>query len=89
MIDFDEADDKLVAVLENDDAWGTASDLSDVPEVLIERLRHYFLTYKSVPESQQGDEGPKDIEVDRVYGVDHAQKVLEASMADYDERYGD
>src|SRR6185503_13567840 len=49
MIDNGEADDKIIGVLENDYVWGKARDVRDVPAVLIERLRHYFLTYKLVP----------------------------------------
>src|SRR5437588_107560 len=49
MIDGDEADDKIVAVLENDLAYGRLRDIADAPEGLIERLRHYFLTYKQMP----------------------------------------
>ena len=49
MIDRGEADDKIIAVLEGDYVWGEARDLSDVPAVLIERLQHYFSTYKMVP----------------------------------------
>jgi inorganic pyrophosphatase len=89
MIDDNEADDKIVAVLENDNVWGHAEDLSDVPEVLVERLRHYFLTYKSVPETESQGDAPDDIEVDAVYGDEHAEAVIEASIEDYDERYGE
>src|SRR6476661_8069074 len=49
MIDAQEADDKIISVLENDYAWGNASDISDLPGILVERLQHYFLTYKLVP----------------------------------------
>ena len=89
MIDDDEADDKIIAVLENDNVWGSVTDLSDLPKVLVERLRHYFLTYKSVPEmgESNGSKG-EEIEVDLVYGRDHAKKVIEASMKDYEEEFG-
>jgi inorganic pyrophosphatase len=49
MIDHGEAVDKIIAVLENDNIWGRARGINDVPIVFIERLRHYFLTYKLVP----------------------------------------
>ena len=49
MIDRGEADDKIIAILEGDYVWGEARGLSDVPAVLIERLQHYFATYKMVP----------------------------------------
>ena len=77
-VDTGEADDKIIAVLENDNIWGHARDLSDVPEVLIERLRHYFSTYKFVP----GEESKMSIE--SVYGCAHALKVVEGAMQDYD-----
>jgi inorganic pyrophosphatase len=77
MIDRGEADDKIVAVLENDYVWGEARGLSDVPPVLIERLQHYFSTYKMVP----GERTP--IAINRVYERDHALKVVMAAMADY------
>ncbi|RIK45143.1 MAG: inorganic pyrophosphatase [Chloroflexi bacterium] len=80
--DDGEADDKIIAVLENDYVWGQAQDISDLPEVLIERLRHYFGTYKMIPGQ------PTKLTVERVYGRDHALKVVEASMMDYFEEYG-
>jgi inorganic pyrophosphatase len=80
--DDGEADDKIIAVLENDYVWGQAQDISDLPEVLIERLRHYFGTYKMVPGQ------PTKLTVERIYGRDHAFQVVEAAMKDYFEEYG-
>jgi inorganic pyrophosphatase len=82
MIDDGEADDKIISVLENDHVWGTARDIKDVPAVLVERLQHYFLTYKLVP----GQEPRARIAA--VYGRDHAVRVVEAAMADYQDEYG-
>jgi inorganic pyrophosphatase len=80
MIDRGEADDKIIAVLEGDYMWGAARDVSEVPPVLVERLRHYFSTYKLVP----GDERKKVARVGKVYGRDHALKVVTAAIEDYD-----
>lgn len=80
MIDAGEADDKIVAVIENDAFWGAASDLADVPPALVERLRHYFMTYKLRPDGQP-------VAIDEVYGVAHAHAVIEASMGDYLEKF--
>jgi inorganic pyrophosphatase len=77
MIDSGEADDKIVGVLENDNVWGKARNIGDVPAVLIERLQHYFLTYKLVPGQK-----PR-ARIDRVYGRAHAIKVIHAAVADY------
>jgi inorganic pyrophosphatase len=43
------ADDKLIAVLEADFVWGNVTDLGQLPPILVERLQHYFTTYKLVP----------------------------------------
>ena len=77
MIDGGEADDKIIAVLDNDYVWGKARGVRDVPAVLIERLEHYFLTYKLVPGRRPG------IRVAGVYGRAHARRVIRAAIADY------
>lgn len=84
MIDGDEADDKIIAVMEGDAAFGAWQDISDCPAALIERLRHYFLTYKNVP----GDE-PAKVEITHVYGRQEALAVVEDSHRDYLTRFAD
>jgi len=81
MIDHGEADDKIISVLENDYVWGHARNITDVPPVLIERLQHYFLTYKLVPGRRSR------ATIRKVYGRAHALKVVRAAIADYDERF--
>ena len=81
--DHGEADDKIIAVLENDLVWGKARDIGDLPDVLIERLRHYFATYKMIPGQEPG------LIVEGTYGRDHALAVVKAAMQDYFEEYGD
>src|SRR5690606_31591184 len=49
MIDNDEADDKIIAVFEKDLFWGKATEIDELPPTLVERLTHYFSTYKLVP----------------------------------------
>src|SRR5688572_27532122 len=80
--DRGEADDKIIAVLQGDYVWGDARDLADVPKVLIERLEHYFATYKLVP-----GEAVK-IRVSGSYGYDHAAAVVQAAIEDYRELFG-
>ena len=83
MLDNGEADDKIIAVLENDDLWTYVNDISELPVVLVDRLRHYFSTYKLVP----GNES--EVFIEETYGHEHAAKVIKASMADYEEMFGD
>lgn len=84
MLDDGEADDKIIAVLANDNIWSEVRDVSELPAVMVERLRHYFSTYKWVPEG-----GPSRIQILEVYDRDRACQVIEASMADYQERFAD
>jgi inorganic pyrophosphatase len=50
-IDGDEADDKIIAVLKDDLVYKDIRNIHDCPGNLIERLSHYFLTYKDFPDS--------------------------------------
>ncbi len=82
VVDHDEADDKIVAVLNNDNVWGHVRDITEMPTALIERLRHYFATYKLMP----GEE-PRLV-VQDVYGHGEAFAVIRAAIADYEDEYG-
>ncbi|PLW98241.1 MAG: inorganic pyrophosphatase [Marinilabiliales bacterium] len=77
MLDGNEVDDKLIAVLENDTVYGGYACIKDLPEMVVERLKHYFLTYKDLP----GQES--DVEITDVYGADEARDVIRYSMEDY------
>lgn len=83
MIDKGEADDKLVAVLDQDPVWGDVRELADLPKALVDRLRHYFMTYKLEPG------GAQPVQIDVVYGAERARTVLSAAMADYLEMFGE
>ena len=83
MIDDGEADDKIIAILKNDPMLGHIRDIKDVPEVLVERLVHYFSTYKQRPNQ------PSPAIIGEPYGAEHAQKVVSAGMADYLTHFGD
>jgi inorganic pyrophosphatase len=83
MIDGGEADDKIIAVLQGDYVWGSAEDIGDVPAVLVERLQHYFSTYKLRP----GE--PPRTKIAQTYGYAGAAKVIEAAMQDYAAHFGD
>ncbi len=80
-LDNNEADDKIIAVLDNDNFWGDIQDISELPPAFIERLRHYFLTYKLVP----GEE--VQMKIEKNLTRDEAIKVVEAAIADYKEEF--
>ena len=83
MIDGDEADDKIIAVMQGDAAYGEWRDVGDCPAALIARLRHYFLTYKAVP----GGRDPV-VEITHVYGREEAHEVIRRSRQDYLNKFG-
>jgi len=78
MADGGEADDKIIAVMKDDAAYGDFKDIADVPITLIDRLQHYFLTYKQAPGAVQ-----HKVEITSLYGKEEALKVIRASHADY------
>ena len=83
MVERGEADDKIIAVLLGDPTYGDLRDVADLPRAVVDRLRHYFLTYKTIP----GDT-PPSITVDPVYGRRGALEVLRAAREDYRAMFG-
>jgi len=83
MLDNEEADDKIVAVLDNDAMWENVTDISQLPLILVSRLRHYFSTYKMLTP----DDPP--VNVGKPYSCEHAQQVIKAAQADYADNYGE
>jgi inorganic pyrophosphatase len=83
MIDGTEADDKIIAVLESDVAYGHFKDIHDCPKGLVDRLKHYFLSYKQLP-----NEAPRRVEIADVYDQTEAVEVVGRSLRDYREIYG-
>jgi inorganic pyrophosphatase len=81
-IDGGVADDKIIAVLYNDNIWGAAEDITDIPQRIVERLEHYFSTYKMIPGQ------PSTMVIREIYGVAHAHQVILAAIDDYADRFG-
>ena len=83
MIDKSEADDKIIAVLYDDVAYGHFEDVSECSPGQIERLRHYFLSYKQLPTDRS-----RIIEITDIYGRDEAREVIKHSQTDYRQKFG-
>lgn len=79
MLDDGEVDDKIVAVLKNDAVFGGIKDIKDCPERVVNRLKHYFLTYKQIP----GESKEVTCVIDEIYGRDEAIRVINYSQKDY------
>ncbi len=83
MLDGNEADDKIIAVLMNDALYGEYEDISELPESVINRLRHYFLTYKEIP----SDTNTPNCTIPQVYGAQEARDVIETASEDYRNKF--
>jgi inorganic pyrophosphatase len=84
MIDGQQADDKIISVLQADLAYGHIKDITECPKALVDRLKHYFLSYKQLP----GD-APRRVEIVDVYDRAEALDVIERSLRDYRTKFGD
>ncbi len=77
MIDNNQADDKIIAVLNNDALYEAFEDIKDVPKKVVDRLKHYFLTYKDLPGN------PADVEITHIYDKQEAFDLINRSIEDY------
>jgi len=82
MLDGDQADDKIIAILDSDLAYGHIRDIGDCPQALIDRLKHYFLSYKQLPA-----EAPRRVEIVDVYDAEEARDVIRRSLLDYRNKF--
>jgi inorganic pyrophosphatase len=83
MIDQGQADDKIIAVMQGDGLYSAWQNIEDCPRAFIDRLKHYFLTYKDLPGSEE-----RICEITHVYGREEALEVIRRSREDYTERFG-
>jgi inorganic pyrophosphatase len=75
--DKGEADDKIIAVLEDDEWFINTNDISDLPIQTLRRIEHYFKTYKNLPEQAS------EVKIDMIYNAHHAKQVIAQAVKDY------
>lgn len=78
MIDGDQADDKIIAVLIGDFIYEKYKDISECSGNIIERLRHYFLTYKDSPDRKNSC-----VQITHTFGAKEAHEIIKISQQDY------
>lgn len=84
MIDGQQADDKIISILDSDLAYGHIRDINDCPKAILDRLKHYFLSYKQLP-----GEAPRRVEIVDVYDRSEALDVIRRSLLDYERNFAD
>jgi inorganic pyrophosphatase len=82
MIDQNQADDKIIAIMKGDEVYGGWKDITNVNEAILMRLKHYFLTYKKGP-----NDTDNRVQIDAIYGKDEAYEVIRRSQTDYQNKY--
>ena len=82
LIDKGEADDKIIAIMKDDEVYESCKDISQCTVAVINRLKHYFLTYKNIT----GLEKPT-CEITHVYGREEAYEVINRSREDYKNKF--
>jgi inorganic pyrophosphatase len=79
LIDGDQADDKIIGIMIDDIIYEKFRDVSECPKSLIERLRHYFLTYKDTPERNSQSK----VQITHIYNREEAYEVINLAQQDY------
>lgn len=80
LLDHDQADDKIIAVLKDDAVYGGYTDIDQLPKDITRRLIHYFTTYKDIP----GDP-KKRMQFVNLYSAKEAKDIIKASIEDYND----
>ncbi len=78
LLDNQQADDKIIAVLKNDLIYENYDDIRQLPEKVIDRLVHYFTTYKD----RLPNKHPR-MELIEIYEKETAYEVIRRAMEDY------
>lgn len=81
MLDCGSNDQKIIAIAQGDPFYNSFKDLSDMPEHVLQEIKHFFKVYKEL-------EGKTTV-VNTFRGRSDAIKVIKECIAAYSEKYGD
>jgi inorganic pyrophosphatase len=82
MLDRGEADDKIIAVMDQDEVYKNFTDISELPPAILQRLKHYFLTYKNIP----GEEVVV-CEITHAYSREESYEIIKRAQEDYRQKF--
>jgi len=76
MEDENGGDEKIIAVPEHKltTTYDNVRDVSDLPPIQVERVKHFFAHYKDL-------EPDKWVKIDRIGGLDEARRFIDAAIA--------
>lgn len=77
MIDDEEGDEKIIAVPVNDPSWNMYTNIDELPEHILDEMRHFFRVYKEL-------EGKKTTIVE-TRGPKEAKRIISEAIKKYHE----
>ena len=80
MIDGDEYDEKIIAVARRDPFLNDYQDITEVPSHISAEIMHFFEVYKQL-------EG-KQTSVDKMMGREEAERIIQESIDNYNQKFG-
>lgn len=75
MIDNDQVDEKVIAVPVGDPSWNSYKNIDELPEHILDEMRHFFGVYKQL-------EG-KTTSIVETRGPNEAKRIIAASIENY------
>ena len=80
MIDCGEADDKIIAIHEDDPEYNVFTDIAQLPPHILKMLQRFFEDYKVLEKKQ--------VTIEKFLGPDEAKKLIEEARDAYEEKFG-
>lgn len=81
MVDSGSKDAKIIAICKNDPFYNCFKDIKQVPEHILEEIKHFFVVYKQL-------EG-KETVVNKIRGRVKAQEVIQKCIEAYNQKFGE
>ena len=80
MIDCGEADDKIIAIHEDDPEYNVFTDIAQLPPHILKMLQRFFEDYKVLEKKQ--------VTIEKFLGPDEAKKLIEEASDAYEAKFG-
>lgn len=80
MIDQDEVDEKIIAIVKNDPSLNCYKDISELPKHIFDEISHFFNVYKTL-------EG-KTTYVKEILNSENAKEIIQHSIINYQLKFG-
>ena len=80
MVDNDEKDEKIIAVMDHDPRFSHIHKIEDVQEHMLREIKHFFNTYKDLQQN-------KRVDVYDFHGKDDAVRLIDTCLKRYQDQH--